>query len=161
MASLICAGCHLFSGFRLGKVKNAIYLCWPFRLAAADKKRNNAILSVLASTDKMASVLREPLGFCKECNFICAAMQFYLCCDTILIGLADDIHPFWSQCARFHVEAKASMPFHLCCDAILSVLAFWLGFRAQALESKNAMLSVPAQMPFYLCCRCHLCLPLL
>ncbi len=56
-------------------------------------------------------------------------------------------HQFWSQCPRFHVEAKSSMPFHLCCDAILSVLAFWLGFRAQTLESKNAVLSVLALMP--------------
>ena len=112
-------------------------------------KGKNAILSVLTSTDKMASVLRAPLGFCKNailsvlrCHFICAAMPFYLCCDTILIGLADAIHPFWSQCPRFHVEAKSSMPFYLCCDAILSVLAFGSDFGLRRWKAK---------MQFYLC----------
>ncbi len=115
MASLICAGCHLFSGFRPGKSKK----CNLSLLAVPATKGKNAILSVL------------------RCHFICAAMPFYLCCDTILIGLADAIRQFWSQCPRFHVDAKSSMPFYLCCDAILSVLGIWLGFRAQALEIKT------------------------
>jgi hypothetical protein len=113
------------------------------------QKCNLSVLAVPATKSKNAilSVLR--------CHFICAAMPFYLCCDTILIGLADAIHPFWSQCPRFHVEAKSSMPFYLCCDAILSVLAFGSDFGLRRWKAKmpficastDAILSV-LPMPF-------------